>query len=105
MLATKLTVISGESTWQALHSSGAMSAVCDTYPIVRVERGLQMSLLSNGDVEKLRASLASRRYASSTSTHGYYHYPARFSPEIARSVIECFSDRADWILDPFMGGG
>jgi len=38
-------------------------------------------------------------------THGFYHYPARFSPEIARSVIDAFSDPGDWVLDPFMGGG
>jgi hypothetical protein len=39
------------------------------------------------------------------STHAFYHYPARFSAAIARAVIEAFSKRGDWLLDPFMGGG
>src|SRR5207249_11074382 len=34
-----------------------------------------------------------------------YRYPSRFSPEIARSVIEAFSLPGEWVLDPFMGGG
>lgn len=38
-------------------------------------------------------------------THGFYRYPARFSPEFARSVIEAFSRPGDIILDPFVGGG
>src|SRR5258708_11030329 len=64
-----------------------------------------MSWLNSADVEKLRACLASKKYATGTSTHGFYHYPARFSPEIARAVIETFSAAGDWVLDPFMGGG
>jgi len=38
-------------------------------------------------------------------THGFYLYPARFPPEIARSVIRTFSRLGDYVLDPFMGGG
>lgn len=38
-------------------------------------------------------------------THGYYRYPARFSPQFARAAIEVFSRPGDLILDPFMGGG
>src|SRR5712692_10121004 len=38
-------------------------------------------------------------------THNFYLYPARFPPEVARSVIELFSQKDEWILDPFMGGG
>src|SRR5712692_5436473 len=64
-----------------------------------------MNWLNSADIEKLRACLASKKYATGTSTHGFYHYPARFSPEIARAVIETFSAADDWVLDPFMGGG
>jgi hypothetical protein len=32
-------------------------------------------------------------------------YPARFSPEVAKTVIELFSEAGDWVIDPFMGGG
>lgn len=37
-------------------------------------------------------------------THGFYLYPARFPPEIARAVISTFSRPGEWVLDPFMGG-
>ena len=38
-------------------------------------------------------------------THGFYRYPARFSPQFARSVIEAFTQPMDTVMDPFMGGG
>ena len=38
-------------------------------------------------------------------THTYYKYPARFSPEFARAIIDIFSQPGDTVLDPFMGGG
>jgi hypothetical protein len=39
------------------------------------------------------------------STHNFYLYPARFSPEAAAAVISTYSHPGDWVLDPFMGGG
>jgi len=38
-------------------------------------------------------------------THGFYRYPARFSPILARSVIQHFTKPGDTVLDPFVGGG
>jgi hypothetical protein len=38
-------------------------------------------------------------------THTFYRYPARFSPEFARSAIQEFSKPGDLIFDPFMGSG
>ena len=38
-------------------------------------------------------------------THGFYRYPARFSPEFVRAVIEEFTKPGDCVLDSFMGGG
>ena len=38
-------------------------------------------------------------------THDYYKYPARFSPNFARFIIDELSEPGDWVLDPFMGGG
>lgn len=38
-------------------------------------------------------------------THGFYRYPARFSPTFARAAIDAFTDPGDLVLDPFMGGG
>lgn len=39
------------------------------------------------------------------STHNFYLYPARFSPQAAAAVIYAFSHQTNWVLDPFMGGG
>jgi hypothetical protein len=55
-------------------------------------------------LDELQAALESDHRTGGT-THDFYHYPARFSPEIARCVIETFSARDEYILDPFMGGG
>jgi len=38
-------------------------------------------------------------------THGFYRYPARFSPKFAATAIEQFSEPGDLVLDPYMGGG
>ena len=38
-------------------------------------------------------------------THGFYRYPARFSPQFARKAIELFTQPHDVVFDPFMGGG
>ena len=38
-------------------------------------------------------------------THGFYRYPARFSPAFASTAIELFSNSGDIVLDPYMGGG
>lgn len=38
-------------------------------------------------------------------THGFYKYPARFSPTFVRSAINAFTDRGDLVLDPHVGGG
>ncbi|HZT27281.1 MAG TPA: DNA methyltransferase [Pseudolabrys sp.] len=38
-------------------------------------------------------------------THGFYKYPARFSPVFARAVIETFTKPGDLVLDPHVGGG
>src|SRR6266446_10428935 len=38
-------------------------------------------------------------------THGFYKYPARFSPSFARAAIETFTQPADLVLDNHVGGG
>ncbi len=38
-------------------------------------------------------------------THGFYKYPARFSPLFVRAAIEAFTSPGDLILDPHVGGG
>lgn len=38
-------------------------------------------------------------------THGLHKYPAKFFPELPRWLIERYSSKGDWVLDPFMGSG
>ncbi len=38
-------------------------------------------------------------------THGFYKYPARFSPTFARATIETFTKPGQLVLDPHVGGG
>lgn len=38
-------------------------------------------------------------------THSFHSYPARFIPQIPRTIIENFSSKGDVILDPFCGCG
>ena len=38
-------------------------------------------------------------------THDFYKYPARFSPDFVRFVLDSLTEPGDWVLDPFMGGG
>lgn len=55
---------------------------------------------------RLNSALQEKGYSyTAGSTHTFYHYPARFSANIARTVIELFSEPGDYVCDPFMGGG
>lgn len=38
-------------------------------------------------------------------THGFYKYPARFSPAFVRAAISTFTKPGDFVLDPHVGGG
>lgn len=38
-------------------------------------------------------------------THGFYPYPARFSPQFAQAIIATFTEPGDLVFDPYMGGG
>lgn len=62
-------------------------------------------------VSELAERVSALRHAAhdsrpiSGSTHGFYQYPARFSPAFAAAAIEAFSKPDALVLDPFMGGG
>ncbi|SRR6266704_5601867 len=63
-----------------------------------------MIVLTERQLDHVRGALAFSGRISG-KTHNFYHYPARFPPELARAVIGAFSRANDWVLDPFMGGG
>lgn len=71
---------------------------------IKNPQGGDRGVLCNRSAEKLVA--AARDKASIKGlTHKFYRYPARFSPEFVKSVIELFTDPGDSVFDPFMGGG
>jgi site-specific DNA-methyltransferase (cytosine-N4-specific) len=38
-------------------------------------------------------------------THGIHPYPAKFIPQIPNALMNQFTRRGDWVLDPFCGSG
>lgn len=72
-------------------------------PIPREQRAVGPE--SASDLPPTLADALHSDAPSTGSTHGFYLYPARFSPDFARTVIATFSHPGDVVLDPFMGGG
>ena len=68
--------------------------------IIRVEGDIPVDLpTKNGD----RFLFIS--HDQSFLTHGLHKYPAKFFPELPRWLIKRYSQKGDWILDPFAGSG
>jgi hypothetical protein len=61
------------------------------------------SLVTNDALRRLADGVHSREPVTGL-THGFYRYPARFSPLFVRAAIEAFTERGDLVMDPFMGG-
>src|ERR1700730_1984012 len=59
--------------------------------------------MSNQDLKLVEAT--SSPVAVKAYTHNFYRYPARFSDQFAKEVINTFSKPGERIIDPFMGGG
>src|SRR5437773_4658289 len=54
--------------------------------------------------QRLRTAVRDRAEITGL-THGFYRYPARFSPQFAGAAIEHFTEKGDLVIDPFAGGG
>src|ERR1700730_18516189 len=64
-------------------------------PLLRLPAAAEAALISGArDTEPVRGL-----------THGFYKYPARFSPAFVRAAIETFTSPGDLCLDPHVGGG
>ena len=64
------------------------------------------SLLALSKTEQVKLITAARDSEQVRGlTHGFYKYPARFSPSFARAVIETFTEPGDLVLDNHVGGG
>lgn len=55
--------------------------------------------------EKLSQDWDFAKADTSYLTHGLHDYPARMIPQIARRLIEDYSQKGDFLLDPFCGSG
>jgi DNA methylase len=65
------------------------------FDFLRISRTAQARLITAArDAEPVRGL-----------THGFYKYPARFSPTFAKAVIETFTKPGQLVLDPHVGGG
>jgi DNA methylase len=63
--------------------------------LLSISRGAEGALIEGArDAEPVRGL-----------THGFYKYPARFSPVFARAAIEAFTKPGDLVLDHHVGGG
>ena len=70
-------------------------------------------VLLNGDPDDARRLAAAVAVPSSTEAedlarahvHGFHSYPARMHPLTARRLVEAFSRKGDFVLDPFCGSG
>jgi DNA methylase len=64
-------------------------------PLLHLARDAQAELMAGArDGEPVRGL-----------THGFYKYPARFSPSFARAAIEIFTRPGDLVVDNHVGGG
>jgi hypothetical protein len=50
--------------------------------------------------ESLVAAVSNRDKVTG-APHDFYRYPARFSPVFAREAVKTFTERGDFVLDPF----
>ncbi|MES0166213.1 site-specific DNA-methyltransferase [Mesorhizobium sp. M0027] len=59
------------------------------------------------DANAEAALIAGARFAEPVKglTHGFYKYPARFSPAFVRAAIDVFTAPGDTVLDNHVGGG
>jgi hypothetical protein len=71
-----------------------------------------MAAMENSDLLRISRNAQARLIASARDaepvrglTHGFYKYPARFSPTFARAAIDTFTRPGQLVLDPHVGGG
>ncbi len=63
---------------------------------------IALTCIRNAALSRTPVSIGIRRTAS---PHEFYRYPARFSPELAASIIQAFSSPGGLVTDYFVGGG
>lgn len=64
-----------------------------------------MEHFSSLELDKSWSFIECSRKDTSYITHSYHRYPAKFIPQVARRLIEEFTDIKNIVVDPFMGSG
>lgn len=67
--------------------------------------GATKSSFDNIPVSHDWAFREAKRADTTYITHGYHRYPAKFIPQLARKLIDTYSEEGDVVLDPFCGCG
>ena len=78
-----------------------MSETLDEYLELRQEIAEGRSKYVNVIFRRLEREVPSTTYA----THGLYGYPAKFIPHVVRFVLKKYTNKGDWVFDPFAGYG
>lgn len=80
--------------------------MCCAFDIMKIssKNRARKTSLSPIQMSALKSAIHNTSHVSGL-THNFYRYPARFSPEFARTVISLFSKPGDLVFDPFVGGG
>src|ERR1700754_4026552 len=69
-------------------------------------RGAESLIAGLTEIDQARLIAGARDTAPVRGlTHGYYKYPARFSPAFVRAAVQVLSKPGDLILDNHVGGG
>lgn len=92
---------------RSLHTLDYTSATAQLLRFSAAMKVSELPRMLNVSVEVQKRLIAGARDGAPVRglTHGYYKYPARFSPEFAHSVIEAFTQPGDLVLDNHVGGG
>lgn len=83
----------------------------DRMRIRKIENGFGETIVKvNGEIPvNLKIKNGDRflfiSYDQSLLTHGLHKYPAKFFPELPRWLIQRYSQKNEWVLDPFAGSG
>lgn len=64
-----------------------------------------ISLINKTKIDHSWSFSSKTRKETAYITHGYHRYPAKFIPQIVSRLIEKYTKRGDFIVDPFGGCG
>src|ERR1700728_3968486 len=95
-----------QKTREMLWSGQRTDEVVDTVPVVlRPQSRKSRSAIGNSIKGLRRLDWSFTTAITNEWTHDLHPYPAKFIPQIPRTLIEALSKPGETVLDPFCGGG